>query len=550
MKRLLVVLAFVPVLTFAQSKKQKKALVLQQQKADQATITNLKGHIQFLADDKLEGRATGTRGEQIAAEYISTQFKNVGLAAKGTNGFLQEFTIEEGKLIDPSTRLMLNSNQLILQKDYIPLAFSAAKKVVGMPAMALRERGVPWFTDVKDWLESNKGNTGFNIDEAIKKEAEKVAAKGATALFIYNSSKLVDNINFVSKDKSPAVAIPVLYITGEGYNKYFKDHSELLDIEINVSFTEKLRIGRNVVGYLDNGAASTITIGAHYDHLGWGENGNALDSGKIIRNGADDNASGTAALIELARLLASSKSKKNNYLFIAFSGEEVGLLGSKYWLENRTVTTPINYMINLDMVGRYDPQKKLSIGGFGTSPAWSSIMTTLADKTLQVTFDSTGGGPSDHASFYRKDIPVLFFFTGIHQDYHKATDDYEKINYDGELKIVRFISRIIEATDNLGKLYFQKTREPLVAPARYSVSLGVIPDYSFKAGGLRIDGVSANKLASKLGLVGGDVLVQLGPYAIRDINSYMEALGRFKAGDKTSLKIKRGTEDKEFTVEF
>jgi hypothetical protein len=249
-------------------------------------------------------------------------------------------------------------------------------------------------------------------------------------------------------------------------------------------------------------------------------------------------------------MLVASKSKNNNYLFIAFSGEEIGLIGSKHWVENRTVTTPINYMINLDMVGRYDEQKKLSIGGYGTSPVWSTTFASIADKSLQVTFDSTGGGPSDHASFYRKDIPVLFFFTGNHSDYHKATDDFDKINYDGELRIIRYINRLIEATDAVGKIAFQKTQEAQAGPARYSVSLGVIPDYSYTSGGLRIDGVSAKKLAAKIGLQAGDILTQLGAYKINDINSYMEALGKFKTGDKTSLKIKRGKDDKEFSVEF
>lgn len=549
MKKFLVVVAFLPVVLLAQSKKLKK-LIEAQQKADMHVVSNLRNHVQFLADDKLEGRATGSAGEQLAVAYISNEFKKAGLLPKGTNGYLQSFMIEDGRYIEPATQVLLNSNKLVLHKDYFPLAYSAAKAVNGMPAIALRERGVPWFTDVKDWLETNRNNPHYNIDEDIKKEAGLVASKGATALFLYNSSKLVDGLKFNGKDRSAALPIPVVYIMPEGYQKYFRDQSALLDIEMNVAFKEKSRHGKNVVGYIDNGAASTVVIGAHFDHLGWGEDGNALDTGKIIHNGADDNASGTAALIEIARLLAASKAKNNNYVFIAFSGEELGLLGSKYWLENPTVTLPANYMINLDMVGRYSDDKKLSVGGYGTSPVWSSVMAAMGDKTLQLKLDSTGGGPSDHAAFYRKDIPVLFFFTGTHLDYHKASDDADKINYDGQLKIVKLVHKIVEATDNRGKLAFLKTAEPQMGAVKLPVSLGVIPDYSFSGNGLRIDGVSPRKLAATIGLQAGDILTQLGPHNIDEIQTYMQALSKFKPGDKTTLKIKRGKEAKEFAVEF
>lgn len=552
MKKLLLILAFIPACfttTLAQSKKQKKAAIEAAQKSDKALLENLQAHVQFLSDDKLEGRSAGSEGERQAMEYISNQFKSIGLVPKGTSGYLQQFTIEDGRKIDPATFLKVNGSELRLHNDYVPLAYSATKKVAGMPAMALRERGVPWFVDVKNWVETNKDNPHYDINAAIKEEAARAATKGATALFIYNSGKGVDNIRFSDKDKSEAANIPVVFILPEGLQKYFKDPSDLLDIELNVAFTQRNRKGHNVMGYIDNNAASTIVVGAHYDHLGWGDDGGALDTGKIIHNGADDNASGTAALIELARSLAASKARANNYLFVAFSAEELGLLGSKYWVENPTVTTPINYMINLDMVGRYDAAKKLSIGGYGTSPGWAEVMIAAADNNLQVKYDSTGAGPSDHSSFYRKNVPVLFFFTGNHADYHKASDDFDKINYQGELQIVKFINRVIEAADNKGKLAFLKTAEPQVGALKYSVSLGVIPDYS-SAGGLRIDGVSPKKLAAKLGLQAGDVLTNLGAYKIEDINTYMQALANFKTGDRTTLRIKRGQDEKEFNVEF
>ena len=218
-----------------------------------------------------------------------------------------------------------------------------------------------------------------------------------------------------------------------------------------------------MIAYIDNHAAHTVVLGAHLDHLGYNQDKNALDLNGEIRNGADDNASGTAALIELAKFLQKASKKgegyrNNNYLIIHFSAEELGLIGSKYWLENPTIKTSFNYMVNMDMVGRYDATKKMSLGGLGTSSKWAEIIQKTPTNLL-FTIDSAGTGPSDHASFYRKDIPVLFMFTGSHADYHKATDDWDKISYIGQKEILRFVQNIIKTSNGYGKLDFLKTRE-------------------------------------------------------------------------------------------
>ncbi len=519
-------------------------------RSDARLLNNLKEHVQFLADDKLEGRQTGTKGEELAMEYIANQYRQIGLEPKGTNGYIQQFEINEGKQIASGSYFRINGSDLTLNTEYFPLAFSAATNVKGSAAVSLREANSPWFVDVKGWLDENKTNPHFDINENIIKEAARAASKKATMLLLYNSSNDVDNIQFNKNDKSAAASIPVIYVTSAGTKKYLTDKSSALDVEVSIGMSNKTRTARNVVAYLDNGAANTVILGAHYDHLGFGSDKNALDTGHIIHNGADDNASGTAALIELARMLKRGEVKNNNYLFISFSGEELGLLGSKYWLENPTVTINPNYMINMDMVGRYDGERKLTVGGFGTSPVWSEVVTT-ANPGLIVKLDSSGSGPSDHASFYRKDIPVLFFFTGSHSDYHKATDDADKINYEGQKEITKYIYNIIRATDNKGKLSFLKTREPnMGGSTRFTVSLGVIPDYGYSGTGVRIDGVSPGKLAEKIGLKGGDILLQLGEYKFVDVTSYMQALSKFKKGDKTVLRIKRGTEEKSFDIEF
>lgn len=547
MIRLLLILLMFPTLVFCQSKRQKRI----QKEKDDVVINALKSHLHYLASDELEGRRTGTNGERLAMEYISNEYKSIGLEPKGTNGFVQEFTIDEGKKINESSYLKINQQTLQLNEDYFPLQYSAQKKVTGSASVELRESGEPWFIDVAEWLRSNAQNPHYDINEQIKTEAKAAALKGVTAIFLVNNSRYESNIQFNKNDTSSILPIPVVFLSKQYHFNKLNDKISMNKIELNVSISKNIRTAHNVVAYINNNAANTIILGAHFDHLGFGEDKNALDTGHIIHNGADDNASGTAALIELARMLKNSKAKNNNYLFISFSGEELGLMGSKYWLENPTLNFTPNYMLNMDMVGRYDDNRKLTIGGFGTSPIWNKTFTTINEKELQIKFDSSGSGPSDHASFYRKNIPVLFFFTGSHSDYHKATDDFDKINYEGKLKIIKLIDKIIQNTNTENKLAFLKTTEPQMGRStRFTVSLGVIPDYGYSGTGMRIDGVSSGKVAEKIGLQAGDILLQLGDYLFVDVKAYMQALSHFKKGDKTKLRIKRGDVEKEYEIEF
>jgi aminopeptidase YwaD len=525
-------------------------------KGDKIILSNLETHIHYLADDKLEGRRSGTPGEKLASDYISAEFQKAGLQPGEENNWLQPFEINDGKQVNPDTYFSVNGNELKLEKEYFPLAFSATQSVQGSPAIALQENGVPWFIDLKEILDTNQNNPHFDLDNAIMEKVKDCAAKGATAVIFYNTSKIADNILFNPKDKSEKAAIPVLYVTKDARKKYLRDESASLDIKIKVDIGEKQRTGHNVVGYLNNGADNTVILGAHYDHLGYGEDGNSMYRGpeKLIHNGADDNASGTAALIELAKLLKQSKFKKNNYLFIAFSGEELGLFGSKYYVEHPSVDLKkVNYMINMDMVGRLnDSSHVLTIGGYGTSPVWGELFNTVSDKKYFVLkYDSSGTGPSDHTSFYRKDIPVLFFFTGIHGDYHKPTDDFDKINYNGELHVVKYIYNLVENLDGKTRLAFTKTRETQSnGSARFSVTLGIMPDYTFNGTGVRVDGVSDGRPAEKAGLKTGDVIVQLGDYPVSSLENYMQALSKFKKGDNTVVKFKRGNDTAEAQVQF
>ena len=304
---------------------------------------------------------------------------------------------------------------------------------------------------------------------------------------------------------------------------------------------------KNVIGFLDNKATNTIIIGAHFDHLGMGDQGSSLDanpSGKI-HNGADDNASGVAGVIELARYFQSNKIKEpNNFLFICFSGEELGLHGSKYFTENPTIDlSKVNYMINMDMVGRFEKDKGLSVSGSGTSPVWETLFKSLSTEEMTIKTDSSGTGPSDHTSFYLKNIPVLHFFTGSHSDYHKPTDDADKINYKGEADVLNLIVKVINASETQPKLAFLTTKTKAMGGSRsFKVTMGVMPSYSSNEEGLKIDGVTEGKPAHQAGILTGDVIKQIGDLTIKDIQTYMDALGKFEKGQTVPVKLKRGQE--------
>lgn len=307
--------------------------------------------------------------------------------------------------------------------------------------------------------------------------------------------------------------------------------------------------GTNIIGFLDNKAANTIVIGAHYDHLGLGGEGSLYRGEAAVHNGADDNASGVALLLGIAREL-KEKYKGNNYLFIAFSGEEMGLLGSNYFTKNPTIDiSKVNYMINMDMVGRLREDNTLSVSGTGTSPKWNQVLNAN-NIGFKLVLKVSGIGPSDHTSFYLQDIPVLHFFTGQHEDYHKPSDDAEKLNYEGMQMISDYVLAIIGELDDDSALVFTKTKNESEEVPRFKVTLGVIPDYLFEGEGMRIDGISEDKPAQKAGLRKGDVVVKMGDSVVVDMMSYMRALSVFDKGNSTTVLVDRNGEKIEVAIVF
>lgn len=312
----------------------------------------------------------------------------------------------------------------------------------------------------------------------------------------------------------------------------------------------------NVVGFLDNQAKYTIVIGGHYDHLGLGDDGNSLDAHAAgqIHNGADDNASGTAGVLELACYYAGNGIKEPfNFLFVCFSGEELGLFGSAYFVDHSEIATDnMMLMINMDMIGRLPKEKpSLTISGTGTAAELMPILQTFKSAALDLQLDSAGVGPSDHTSFYHKKVPALHFFTGTHLDYHKPSDDADKINSQGAEVVLNIITGLIDKLPTDRKIEWLKTRNPSQGgtPA-FKVSLGIMPSYAASENGLKVEAVLDGKPAQKAGLLDGDIITAIGAYPVKEIQTYMEALSKFAKGDKAKVSIMRAGKPMEFEVQF
>ena len=515
---------------------------------DKRSIASIKSTVEYLADDKLEGRRTGTAGEKLAYEFIAGQFKKQQLQPMGDQGsFIQTFEVNDGKELQPGNTLRFGDVNLTVTEDYFPLPYAPNGSATTAAAFY-------YLLDLNQYRDSGKNNPHFDQKEAILNKIKEEQYKGTTAFLICNTSPAGDPEKFDEKDKTAAVGMPVFYLTASGLQKYKAAENKRTALSYAIKMSPKIRKGHNVIGYIDNKATSTIILGAHYDHLGYGEDHNSLYAGAtpMIHNGADDNASGTAALIELSDRIGKSGFKKHNYIFIAFSGEELGLYGSKYFTEHSPIGfDKVNFMINMDMVGRLnDSTHGLTIGGYGTSPAWSDIIKT-GNEFFKIKLDSSGSGPSDHTSFYRKDVPVLFFFTGTHTDYHKPSDDANKINYKGELDIIKYIYRVIEWANEKDKLAFTKTKESNTsAKSSFKVTLGIMIDYTFSDNGVLVEGVSENRPAQKAGIKVGDILYQIGAHPFSDVQTYMQTLNKFNKGDATKVKLRRGKEEVELDLVF
>jgi aminopeptidase YwaD len=528
-------------------------------------VSRIQKDIGYLASDELEGRKPGTKGAEMAAAYIQKNFKMAGLGfLPGYESYRQNFPVSVNVAVGASTSLFVNGEAQRLNFDFFPTKYSANAEAFGKSIYVAYGIVAPELkrNDYKRKKVSKKGIVVMDIGSpdgvhphsdyiAYHDLGERIALakeEGAEAV-------LLVNVEGQASDLSPKYqqirnsGIPVLFIQRTELAKQLMEGAE---VELIVEQYAKTITAFNVLGMINNNAAHTVIIGAHYDHLGYGGR-NSLYANKEepeIHNGADDNASGTAGLLELARYISSEPSafNKHNFVFMAFSAEEEGLLGSAYFVKNTDMDlSKVSYMLNMDMIGRLE-DSALAISGVGTSPFWKDAVVDACG--LKVKTSESGTGPSDHTSFYNRDIPVLHFFTGTHTDYHKPSDDVEKINAEGEAQILSYMLGLISKAEAKKDLAFTQTKADETVVPRFTVTLGVMPDYMFEGEGMKIDGVTEGKPAAAAQMQAGDVVTKLGEVKVVDMMSYMKALGQFKKGDKAKLTYKREDESIEVEVQF
>jgi hypothetical protein len=518
----------------------------------------------FLSSDALKGRKPGTPEADVAREYIAGKMMAYGIEPMGENGYFQKFPVPEYAAVDyDATTLSVGNAQLEGHMDFYPVSIScetgkASSKTVYVGYGITTEDGS--YDDFKG-LDVNGAIAVMNVSSpdgihphsayaayhSLNERVASLVEKGAKGILLINPEGTASDTQEFFKSIN-ASSLPVFFVRNEKWaNKLMKRAQKTT---MSVSISERFSDGYNVIGYIHNNKRKTVVLGAHYDHLGMGGENSLYKGPAAIHNGADDNGSGTTLLLEAMRYYAQRQDTNYNYLIQFYSAEELGLIGSKYWANNPTFPLKeVEYMINSDMVGRLR-DNRLQLSGTGTAVEWDEILDTPIHG-LDIKKDPAGVGPSDQTSFYYKDLPVLHLFTGTHDDYHKPTDDADKINYKGMAKLASLIYTITARTAYYENVTFQKTTssEQKTTP-NFSVTLGVVPDYLFGGPGLRIDGATEGRPAANAGLKAGDVIMKIGAIAIDDIYAYMTALGAFKKGDTTALVYVRDGEEVETEITF
>ncbi|MEN3039309.1 MAG: M20/M25/M40 family metallo-hydrolase, partial [Candidatus Kryptonium sp.] len=542
---------------------------------------------------------SGTKGAELASDYIAKQFKKFGLKPAGDRGtYFQYFDfISDAKMGDSNfVSFKINDNviKLNFKSDFVPLPFSEVGKIKSDVVFAgygitAPEQNYDDYSgiDVKGKIvivlkgtpDGYKPHSPFERYLSLRYKVSNAQSKGAVGIILVDPfSEKFEKFRYdYSAGKAGIVAVEVknslidnlLKTCGYDFKLYdivkriydsMKPNSFVVnnlsaEIQTDVRYI-KSKVA-NVIGYIEGSNPELkneyIIIGAHYDHLGWGGQGSLIPDTVAIHNGADDNASGTSGLLELAEYFSNNRKKLNRTLvFIAFTAEEEGTIGSGYYVKNPSFPLEKTIaMINMDMIGRLKDDK-LTIYGVGTSPVWNSIIESLnSEFKFNLNLVKDGYGPSDHAQFYSKNIPVLHFFTGIHTDYHKPSDDYDKINYQGQKRILDFINKLIfELDKRKEKPQFVKVETPQRTPRGFRVTLGIVPDYSEEVQGMKVGDVRPGAPADKAGIKPGDVIIKMGNVEIKNVYDYTYALGDFNPGDEVEIVVLRGKEKLSFKVKF
>jgi len=523
-------------------------------------------HVRYLADDGLEGRAVGSEGARCAADYLASRFAALGLEPGGPEGsWFQTFQIRKGAELGPTNRLVVEGREYELGSEWTPLGFSASASLraelvygghlLSSPGNAADEFARIDISDrivVAEWGDPDAPH-GMSLRGDPHFKATVAAGRGAAGILVLAPQGL--DLPALDEEARAQLGIPAAMVSGDAAESI---REALLD-GAGASLVTDVRVAlgdaRNVVALLP-GASPTLSreyvvVGAHYDHLGYGGEGSLAPDETAIHNGADDNASGTAAVVEIARTLAAGPRPARSVIFIAFTGEERGLWGSAHFVEDPTVALDdIVAMINLDMVGRV-VDDAVTIFGFGTAAEWGDVVDAANAATpdpLRIAKVPDGYGPSDHSSFYGKGIPVLHVFSNTHEDYHRPSDDWEKINVEGLERVVDLTSEIARRLTAGGdeRVALTPIRQEPPAPASASSSssgygpyLGTIPDMTPRDFGLRLTGVREGSPAAVAGLRPGDVVVEFDGNPIADIYAYTYALQAKQAGDVVEIVVER-----------
>jgi hypothetical protein len=589
--RLLILSGFVVLSTIASA-----------QYSPEISVADLQNQIGFLASDSLKGRKPGTPEDVITSNYIRDYFKKAGLKMLFDNGF-QKFDIVSD--VNPGKNNSISFDGFSAQQgtDFTPLSFSSSATVTAPVVFAgygfdLDLDSLKWNDykgiDIKGkWAlilrgdpEPEKQNSEFLAYEQERGKVLTAKDKGAAGVFLVSPSDLEksDVIMHTQYDKSPSDAgIPVFSITRAMADKLLASmnytiaalETEMKDnhkpvslyLEPTVSATSdvvKTKVtAQNVAAILEGNDPilknEYVIIGAHFDHLGMGGEGSGsrAPDQSAVHNGADDNASGTAGVIELAQKLSANRSDlKRSIVFVAFTGEEMGLLGSKEFVNKPPVDLKkVNAMINMDMIGRLNTSTNtISIGGTGTSVEADTLLKILeTGRPFKVSHSTDGYGPSDHASFYSENIPVFYFTTGAHDEYHTPADDADKINYSGEVAVLDMIYDLSKIIASGEKLSFREAGSKQAA--RYGrnmkVTLGIVPDMvSNDNNGLRVDGVRKGGPAERSGIIKGDRIISIDGQPVTNIYDYMARLGKLKAGQVASVEIVRDEKKQILIVQF
>jgi len=561
------------------------SLIIAQNNPD-ITAEEIKQHIIYLASDELEGRMTGTDALYEAADFLKKEFESYGLKPLFGDSYFQEFPfMEKLELGDNELTIITNGTEksFKLSKDFTALGFTDNKELEGNLVFAgygitAKDLNYDDYAniEVKDKIvivfrnhpDMKTPHSKFDQYSSLRYKTTTARDKGAIGIIFINTK---DNKEDVLVDFKYDNAAKITGISAISAKREILSFISLIDIqnqidstltpksflvesaiiaEISTEVNEVRGTSINVGAYLDAGNEKFrdeyLVLGAHFDHLGWGGDNSLYMGEPLIHNGADDNASGTTGLLELAEKFASIKNQLDRKIvFIAFSGEELGLLGSSYVVNNFPL--PIGNditMINMDMIGRLNDKNDLIVYGTGTSSKWKNILDDKNDYGFNLTFNDEGFGPSDHSSFYGKKVPVLFFFTGTHSDYHKPSDDADKINLAGQEKLLKYVYDVALTIVNSETRpdYISVERKDTGKMTGTKVYVGTVPDFAGEVDGYKLGGVTDGSPAAKAGLQAGDIITQFGEKKISNIYDFTYALGNYVPGDKVKVLVKRGEE--------